>query len=325
VAAAVSAADSTSVAVPALLDGMRVDRAVSLLTGVSRATAAALVAAGRVQVDGVVPATRGTPLTAGSVLCVDLPEDAGAGLGPEPDVEVPVVHADAELIVVDKPAGLVVHPGAGRTTGTLAGGLLARFPDLGALATSGAGDPRRPGIVHRLDRGTSGLIVVARTESSYRSLVDQLAARTVARRYAALVAGHLVEDRGVVEAPIGRSSRSPTRMAVAAHGRPARTRYRVLARLDSPAPATLLAVALETGRTHQIRVHLGAIGHPVIGDDRYGRPPSSPALPAGRLFLHAYGLDLDHPGTGRRVGWRSALPDDLASFVAGTPALPDEV
>ncbi|HEY5246326.1 MAG TPA: RluA family pseudouridine synthase, partial [Acidimicrobiales bacterium] len=248
-------------------------------------------------------------------LAVDLPDAAPAGVEPEPDVELRVVHADAAVVVVDKPAGVVVHPGAGHAHGTLVAGLLARFPDL-----AGVGDPERPGIVHRLDRGTSGLLVVARTAAAYQSLTAQLAERTVGRRYVALVTGHVADDRGVVDAPIGRSSRTPTKMAVSANGRPARTAYRVLRRLaGQPAldqPSTLLALALETGRTHQIRVHLAAIGHPVVGDDRYGPPGrvGGRALPAGRLFLHAAQLGFDHPGSGERVVWTSPLPDDLAGL-----------
>jgi 23S rRNA pseudouridine1911/1915/1917 synthase len=303
------------VTVPAALDGVRVDRAVALLADVSRGQAAELVADGRVAVDGVPVATRSTALVAGSTLAVDLPDAAPAGVEPEPDVELRVVHADAAVVVVDKPAGVVVHPGAGHAHGTLVAGLLARFPDL-----AGVGDPERPGIVHRLDRGTSGLLVVARTAAAYQSLTAQLAERTVGRRYVALVTGHVADDRGVVDAPIGRSSRTPTKMAVSANGRPARTAYRVLRRLaGQPAldqPSTLLALALETGRTHQIRVHLAAIGHPVVGDDRYGPPGrvGGRALPAGRLFLHAAQLGFDHPGSGERVVWTSPLPDDLAGL-----------
>jgi 23S rRNA pseudouridine1911/1915/1917 synthase len=304
------------VTVPTALDGVRVDRAVALLADVSRAQAADLVAEGRVVVDGVAVATRSTALVAGSTLAVDLPDAAPAGVEPEPDVELVVVHADADVIVVDKPPGLVVHPGAGHDRGTLVAGLVARFPDLAGVGD----DPYRPGIFHRLDRGTSGLLAVARTAAAYESLTAQLAARTVGRRYVALVTGHVAEDRGVVDAPIGRSGRTPTKMAVAAHGRPARTAYRVLRRLDAvpglDRPSTLLVLALETGRTHQIRVHLAAIGHPVVGDDRYGGSGrvGGKALRPGRLFLHAARLAFDHPGNGRWVEWTSPLPDDLAAL-----------
>jgi len=168
---------------------------------------------------------------------------------------------------------------------------------------------------------------VARSERAYRSLSAQLAARTVDRRYRALVAGSVEEARGVVEAPIGRSARSPTRMAVSSEGRPARTSYEVLEYLQRPIEATLLELALDTGRTHQIRVHLAAIGHPVVGDDRYGAggPGGRRArvggglLAPGRLFLHAARLGFEHPGTGERVTWRSELPEDLASVLGQGP------
>jgi 23S rRNA pseudouridine1911/1915/1917 synthase len=314
--------------VPALLDGLRVDRAISLVTGVPRAAAAAAVDGGRVRLGGAVVRSGSRRLAEGDVLEVD-PDPAGAGgLVGEPEVVVPVVHVDDELIVVDKPAGMVVHPGAGRQTGTMAGGLLARFPELEDLVRQGICDADRPGIVHRLDRGTSGLLVVARTPGAYHSLVAQLARRSVERRYVALVRGHLADDRGAVEAPIGRSTRTPTRMAVSATGKAARTRYSVLARTELPEPCTVLLVALDTGRTHQIRVHLAAIGHPVVGDDRYGPRLSGsaadsvgPALPGGRQFLHAAQLSLDHPGSGLPVSWSSPPGDDLEAVLPGLRAM----
>jgi len=301
--------DAEAVAVPAVLDGVRVDRAVALLYDVSRSAAADLVADGRVAVDGRPVTTRSTPLAAGSTLVVDLPPTDDDGPTAEDDVVFDVVHADDQVVVVDKPAGLVVHPGAGHRGGTLVSGLLARFPDLADV-----GDPARPGIVHRLDRGTSGLLAVARTDHAYQSLAAQLAARTVGRRYLALAVGDVADDRGVVDAPIGRSNRTPTKMAVTVHGRPARTGYEVVRRLDvsGVGPATVLTLTLETGRTHQIRVHLAAIGHPVVGDDRYGT--ASDVLAPGRLFLHAARLGFDHPGTGEWVEWSSPLPADLAAL-----------
>ena len=183
---------------------------------------------------------------------------------------VRVVHADADVAVVDKPAGLVVHPGAGHHEGTLVGGLLARFPDLADLVDAGVCPADRPGIVHRLDKGTSGLLAVARTEPAYRALVAQLADRSMERRYLALVEGTVADDRGEIDAPIGRSTRTPTKMAVAAGGRAARTGFTVLERRTSPRPTTLVELSLQSGRTHQIRVHMAAIGHPVVGDARYG-------------------------------------------------------
>jgi 23S rRNA pseudouridine1911/1915/1917 synthase len=306
----------TTFEVPALLRGVRVDRAVSMLTGVTRAVAATLVAEGQVQVDGAVVTAKSLPLE-GSVLSVEVPEHDAGLPSPDESLEFEVVFEDDQVLVVDKPAGLVVHPGAGRTHGTLVSGLLARYPDLGRPTP--AWDPARPGIVHRLDRGTSGLLAVARTDTAYHALVAQLGARTASRRYLGLVAGQVADDRGVVEAPIGRSARAPTRMAVSAQGREARTAYRVLERRETPLSSTLLSLALETGRTHQIRVHLAAIGHPVVGDDRYGGPGrvGGRLLAPGRLFLHAAELGFDHPTTGERRTFTSPLPADLAVHLGG--------
>ncbi len=302
------------VTVPASLDGVRVDRAVALLADVSRAAVDDLVAAGRVAVDGRVVRSRSTRLAEGQILDVDRPDEADDP-GPEadPSVEFVVVHADDDVVVVDKPAGLVVHPGAGHRSGTLVHGLVARFPDLAGLPALVGSEPDRPGIVHRLDRGTSGLMVVARTPDAYRSLVAQLTARDVTRTYRALVLGTVDGESGVVDAPIGRSVSTPTRMAVSRRGKEARTQYRVEERFELPAPTTLVRASLETGRTHQIRVHLSAIGHPVVGDDPYSQGRSLPGATVARPFLHAYALAFDHPSTGDRVSWTSVLPEDLAA------------
>ncbi len=312
-----------AVTVPATLAGVRVDRAVAMLTGVPRSVAADLVASGRVQVDGRPVRSRSLGLVAGTELRVLLRLSEPDGLAAEATVSFDVVHEDPAFVVVDKPAGVVVHPGAGNPTGTLIAGVVHRFPDIGALAAE-ASEPRRPGIVHRIDRGTSGLLVVARTPEAYHDLVRQFGQRGVGRRYLALVAGDVASTEGVVDAPIGRSARTPVLMTVSESGRPARTSFEVLQRVDGlvgvdgviPGPATLLACVLDTGRTHQIRVHLTAIGHPVIGDDRYGRPPAG-VLPRGRLFLHAAELAIDHPVTGERLAWRSPLPADLSAVLGG--------
>jgi 23S rRNA pseudouridine1911/1915/1917 synthase len=343
-----------SVEVPASLDGVRVDRAVALLADVSRSTVEQLIADGRVRLDDEPVRVRSRALRVGQQLAVEL-EDEAAPEPPEadPSVEFEVVHADDQIIVVDKPAGLVVHPGAGNRTGTLVNGLLARFPDLALLAEptgvvlpdgplpgdplpgdslagdSLAGDPRpgeragfraidpdRPGIVHRLDRGTSGLLVVARTPAATASLVAQLTERTVERRYRALVHGTMESDTGIVDAPIGRSETSPTRMAVTQRGKPARTRYRVEARYGHPIPVSLVEATLETGRTHQIRVHLAAIGHPVLADELYGARRPVPGTTLDRPFLHARSLGFVHPGTGDDVLWESELPTELQSVLA---------
>jgi 23S rRNA pseudouridine1911/1915/1917 synthase len=308
-----AAEETISTEVPALLAGVRVDRGVAMVADVSRGAAAELIAAGRVLVDGSPVSVGRVSLREGSLLTIVLPAAKGEGVAPEPGVRFEVVHADEALVVVDKPAGLVVHPGAGHDEGTLVGGLLARFPDLALLVEAGVCPPDRPGIVHRLDKGTSGLLAVARTEEAYRALVDQLATRTMERRYLALVVGDVADDRGEVEAPIGRSTRTPTKMAVTASGKPARTAYTVLERRGDENPTTLLELALQSGRTHQIRVHMAAIGHPVVGDARYGTPDKR--LGSGRFFLHAFKLGFDHPVTGARTDFSSPLPADLQAYL----------
>lgn len=309
--------NALSVVVPASLDGVRVDRAVALLADVSRSAVDALVAAGRVQVDGKSVTNRSTRLVEGQTLVVERSDDDRPA-GPQGDGSVvfEVVHVDADVIVVDKPAGLVVHPGAGHDSGTLVHGLLARYPDLAALPGAVGSEPDRPGIVHRLDRGTSGLMVVARTPAAYTSLVAQLSARDVSRTYRTLVLGHVDGESGLVDAPIGRSVTSPTRMAVSRKGKEARTRYQVERRFEAPVATTLLQASLETGRTHQIRVHMSAIGHPVVGDEPYSQGRSLPGATVARPFLHAFELAFDHPETGERMTWTSPLPDDLAEQLA---------
>ena len=332
--------------VPAALDGERVDRALCTLTGLSRRAAAELVSAGDVSIDGSVVLQRSRKVYEGERL--EVPDDriAETGLGPMSGsgtetgagdgirVAFTVVHEDEHLIVVDKPPGLVVHHGAGHRGGTLVDGLLERFPDLAGLAArmaaSGSGDPSRPGIVHRLDKGPSGLMVVARTEAAAASLSEQLRTRQAGREYLALVAGLLVHDSGVVDAPVGRSARVATRMAVTPKGRQARTGYRVLERLEGPPECSLIEAKLETGRTHQVRVHMAAIGNPVGGDDRYGDRYRTmaiisgvhPPLEPGRLFLHAHRLTVDHP-VGGRVSWNSQLPPDLEAVLVSR-RLPDQ-
>jgi 23S rRNA pseudouridine1911/1915/1917 synthase len=298
--------------VPALLAGVRVDRGVAMVADVSRTMASDLIAAGRVEVDDVVVTVGRSLLQEGSRITVILPEPGEEGVEAEAGVEFRVVYADPDLVVIDKPAGLVVHPGAGHHDGTLVGGLLSRYPDLSELVAAGVCSADRPGIVHRLDKGTSGLMVVARTEPSYTGLVAQLADRTMQRRYLALVEGTVADDRGEVDAPIGRSTRTPTKMAVSSNGRPARTGYTVLERRHEPRDLTLLELSLQSGRTHQIRVHMAAIGHPVVGDARYGTP--DPRLGSGRFFLHAFQLAFTHPGDGAPVEFSAPLPPDLEAY-----------
>ena len=296
--------------IPDALAGERVDRVVAMLTGCSRAEVAALVEAGEVLVGGVAVTSRSAKVRLGDVVELEVPDRAAAArLEPEAEVAFAVVHEDEDLLVVDKPAGLVVHPGAGQHTGTLVHGLLARYPEVRAVGV----DAMRPGIVHRLDKGTSGLLLVARTQPAYEALVASLAARHVHRRYRTLVWEHVQSPTGLVDAPIGRSLREPTRMAVVERGKEARTRYEVLATYTDPVAVTELACTLETGRTHQIRVHLRSIGHPVVGDVRYDGARQS--LPVDRPFLHAEVLELAHPITGEALRFESPLPEDLRAVL----------
>ena len=294
--------------VPGPLAGQRLDRVVSMVAGCSRSTAATWITDGLVTVNGAVAAVRSVRLVVDDAVVIDAPDAVETVLAADPTVEVAVVYADDDVLVVDKPAGLVVHPGAGHVDGTLVQGLLARFPEL-----AGVGDADRPGIVHRLDRGTSGLLMVARTQVAYTALVAALSARSVDRRYDVLVHGHPESDQGIVDAPIGRSSRDPTRMAVSSTGRHARTHYEVIARFDDPAAYTWLSCHLETGRTHQIRVHLAAIGLPVVADTRYGG--NKRLLPLDRPFLHAAHLGFDHPVSGKKLTFDASLPRRLQEVI----------
>jgi len=296
--------------VPRALDGQRLDRVVALVTGGSRAEAAALVDEGAVTVGGSPVTTRSHRVAEGDVVDIDLPDrPAEIELAADPSVPVPVVHEDADLIVVDKPAGVVVHPGAGQGSGTLVNGLLARYPEIRDV-----GQPDRPGIVHRLDKGTSGLLVVARSALAYDRLVAMLGRHEVDRRYRTLVWGTVASPTGLVDAPVGRSGRERTRMAVTVRGKPARTWYDVVRTFHHPVEVTELVCRLETGRTHQIRVHMASIGHRVVGDGRYGGDRQS--LPLPRPFLHAEHLGFDHPITGEALTFTSPLPDDLAQVLA---------
>ncbi len=303
--------------VPEAMAGERVDRVVAMMTGASRSEVATLITAGAVLVAGAPVTTRSARLSAGDEVEVDLPDPAEARrLVAEPDLEVPVIHEDEHLLVIDKPAGMIVHPGAGQRSGTLVHGLLARYPELVGVGV----DDTRPGIVHRLDKGTTGLLLVARTTEAYEALVAALSAREVHRRYRALAWGHFDAARGLIDAPIGRSTREPTRMAVEERGKEARTRYEVRQAFVEPVAVTELGCTLETGRTHQIRVHLQSIGHPVVGDARYGGNRQS--LPMDRPFLHAEELDLAHPVTGEALAFRSPLPADLVAVLEGLQPAP---
>jgi 23S rRNA pseudouridine1911/1915/1917 synthase len=259
------------------------------------------------------PAKASHRLRAGARVTLEVPAPESLTLTPE-SIPLTVVYEDADLLVVNKPVGLVVHPGAGHRTGTLVHALLAHCgPSL-----SGVGGARRPGIVHRLDRGTSGLLVVAKNDHAHLTLARQLKARTVERRYVALVHGRLPHAAGVVETAIGRDPRDRLRMAVrpTGAGRPALTRYRVLERFVRPAALTLVEATLGTGRTHQIRVHLAHLGAPVVGDRTYrrrGTPPPDPEFAGhvaalGGQALHAATLGFVHPRTGATHRFEAPLP-----------------
>jgi 23S rRNA pseudouridine1911/1915/1917 synthase len=300
--------------VPSALDQLRVDRVLSMLTGLSRAEAHDVLTSGAVSVNNKVVLKPSTPLEEGQRLAAVLPARPSDGVLPDASVAVDVVLDDEDFVVVNKAPGLVVHPGAGQREGTLVAGLLARYPQIHQLSAEGLCEPSRPGIVHRLDKGTSGLMIVAKTAEGFLALSGQLAERQMQRTYLGMVEGHVSEERGVVDAPIGRSTRTPTLMVVRSDGRPARTSYEVVGRLDKPHAATLLRLVLETGRTHQIRVHLATIGHPIVNDLRYGHRRDV-RLEEERVFLHSTSLAFRHPRSDERVLTHAALPVDLAAIV----------
>jgi 23S rRNA pseudouridine1911/1915/1917 synthase len=264
-------------------------------------------------------------LRGGESLEVEIPAPEAAVPAPEA-IPLRIVFEDARLVVLDKPAGLSVHPGAGRASGTLVNALLHHVKDL-----SGIGGVLRPGIVHRLDRGTSGLMVVAKDDESHRALARQFAGRTVEKEYLALVLGVPAPREATIDKPIGRHGVERRRMSVSPGGRAARSRYCVVEALDG---AALLRVRIFTGRTHQIRVHLASIGHPVAGDASYGgtrtpgsrRAASRQALASlARPALHAARLAFDHPATGARLAFASALPDDIEGVLIRLRAQQEEV
>ena len=297
--------------IPSTLDGERLDRVVAILTGASRSEAAAAVTAGQVSVDGEVVAFGKQRVHDGDEIEiigeVGLPAPAPAA---DATVEITIVYVyvDDDVIVVDKAADLVVHPGSGIHDGTLVNGLLARFPEIAAV-----GQRERPGIVHRLDRGTTGLLMIARTPLAYDSLVAQLAERRAKRRYQAIVCGVPDSASGLIDAPLGRSVRDRTRMTVTVQGREARTRYEVVEAFARPLPSALVTCDLETGRTHQIRVHLAAIGHPVLGDARYHGHRGE--LVVARPMLHAASLSFEHPATGEVMTFDAPLPADFVAVL----------
>ena len=296
--------------VPAALDGERIDRVVSLIADISRSDATKLITDGGAEVDGTV-VTSGKPrLKEGQTVVVNLDKIPVPVLpGPDASVVLDIVYVDDDIIVVNKDAGVVVHPASGHGNGTLVNGILALYPEVATV-----GQPGRPGIVHRLDSGTTGMMVVARTQRAYDSLVAALSEHEVGREYLALSWGHFDSPTATVDAAIGRHPRDPMKMAVVNSGKWARTHLEVQETFNDPVDASLVKCTLETGRTHQIRVHLGAVGHPVVGDSMYGGGRS--ALVAPRPMLHARRLTLVHPGTGEEMTFEAAIPADMAAVIA---------
>jgi 23S rRNA pseudouridine1911/1915/1917 synthase len=270
----------------------------------SRSRIQSLIRSGHIRLKGQ-PAKPSQKLSRAVEVSIEIPEPVASELLPEA-IPLDILYEDADMIVVNKPAGLVVHPAAGHASGTLVNALLAHCPDL-----TGIGGEKRPGIVHRLDRDTTGVIVVAKHEVALRALMNQFRHRQVAKEYLALVWGQLSPPSGRAETLIGRSSRDRKKMsATPSSGRPAITVYRTLETFKA---ASLLSVVIETGRTHQIRVHMAFLGHPVVGDAQYGRSRRD-ALPIpvpGRQMLHAFHLGLKHPQTGKDLTFEAPMPIDM--------------
>jgi 23S rRNA pseudouridine1911/1915/1917 synthase len=286
--------------------GGRVDRFVADVSGLSRSYIQKLIVEGCLTAAGE-PVKANDLVTPGEELVLEVPDPRPLDLAPEP-IPLTVVYEDAEMLIVDKPAGLVVHPGAGHESGTLVNALLARGIEYGGIA-----GVQRPGIVHRLDRDTSGLLMVAKTDRAQAGLMAQLKARSVKKTYLGLVLGSVAATTGRIEAPIGRDSAHRTRMAVVPDGREAVTGYRVRERFEG---WTLLELDLVTGRTHQIRVHLAAIGHPLAGDPLYGNGTSRRG-PEGttRLFLHSWRIELQSPDDGHLIRATAEPPAELEAVL----------
>ncbi len=298
-----AAPDPIDLTVPAECAGLRLDQALArLLPAFSRSRLTAWVRASRVTLDGRAAPARQKVWGGERIHLAPEPDPRELAFRAE-DIPLDIVYEDETLLVVNKPPGLVVHPGSGNWRGTMLNALLQHAPQLAQLP--------RAGIVHRLDKDTSGLLVVAKTLPAHAALVRQLQARSVTRAYLAVVHGRVARN-GKIDAPIGRHPTARTKMAVVARGKPAVTHYEVVEHL---AGTTLLRCRLETGRTHQIRVHLASIKHPLIGDPVYGRKPASAAPAFGRQALHAERLELLHPVMRHKVGWRAELPRDMRDLI----------
>ncbi len=284
--------------------GVRLDAFLSADGALTRSQAARLIAEGRVRVNGK-PAAKSARLSGGETVTVDVPQLRETALPPQ-DIPLDVVYEDDDVIVVNKPTGLVVHPAPGHPDGTLVNALLHHCGD----SLSGIGGEKRPGIVHRIDRDTSGLIIAAKNDAAHLALSAQLKDHSLSRTYECLVTGNMKQDSGTVDAPIGRSSADRKKMAVVPTGRRAVTHWEVVARYPG---VTHLRCRLETGRTHQIRVHMAYIGHPILGDTVYGAKKPVPGL-TGQC-LHAAGLRFIHPRTGEPVELHCPLPPEFTAML----------
>ena len=289
-------------------DGERVDRVIAFFSGLSRSKVSDLISKRLILRNGI-PIKKGSEIvhTNDEISMPNLVDEAVEEIASDESINFEVVFEDDSVIVVSKPSGLIVHPGSGIANGTLVNGLAAQFPDLREI-----GDPTRLGLVHRLDKGTSGLLIVARTPEALDNLKFQMQERDIHRQYFAIVAGHVESKKGVVDAPLGRDPKNPLKRAVINSGKYARTHYEIDQKYESPFKVSMLNCRLETGRTHQIRVHLAAIGHPVLGDELYGGRTSFNI--ENRLALHAQMLTFLHPKTKNLMNFESPLPDELTSM-----------
>ena len=289
-------------------EGERVDRVIAFFSGLSRSKVSDLISKRLILRNGI-PIKKGSEIVHlnDEISMPNLVGEAVEEIASDESIDFEVIFEDDSVIVVSKPSGLIVHPGSGIANGTLVNGLAAQFPDLREI-----GDPTRLGLVHRLDKGTSGLLVVARTPEALDNLKFQMQERHIHRQYFAIVAGHVESNKGVVDAPLGRDPKNPLKRAVINSGKYARTHYEIDQKYESPFKVSMLNCRLETGRTHQIRVHLAAIGHPVLGDELYGGRTSFNI--ENRLALHAQMLTFLHPKTKNLMNFESPLPAELTSM-----------
>jgi 23S rRNA pseudouridine1911/1915/1917 synthase len=298
----------------------RLDKVLAEASGLSRARVQALLAEGQIAVAGQPATSTSAKLAVGTPFAITVPAATEAAARPQ-DIALSIAYEDAHLVVVDKPAGMVVHPAAGNPDGTLVNALLHHCAQNGGGQLSGIGGVARPGIVHRIDKDTSGLLVVAKSDTAHEGLAAQFAAHTVHRRYLAVCTGHPAPGEGTIDARLGRSDSDRKKMAVlpkdSLRGKHAVTHYKVLQKLDH---AALIECRLETGRTHQVRVHCASIGHGLLGDPLYGRPakalrPLLERLGFARQALHAAELGFTHPVTGEALHFASPIPDDLRELI----------